>query len=171
LVQNWPTVGRGKILATCRSELLAESQPITTSIEVPTFTVAESTEMIFKILSRKPAAADEVEATNRLSTKLGGLPLAVDIIAKQIRLWRRFRSVAEYLPYFEQNQRSALGRPKRGHRNPWYPKNLDNLWQTAFDGLGGDASELMGMLCFMAPESIPLSIFRGNDWAQQSQAQ
>jgi hypothetical protein len=53
--------------------------------------------MIFKILSRKPAAADEVEATNRLSTKLGGLPLAVDIIAKQIRLSRRFRSVAEYL--------------------------------------------------------------------------
>jgi hypothetical protein len=79
---------------------------------------AKSTEMIFKILSRKSAVVDEVEAVNRLLTKLGGLPLAVNIIAKQIRLSRRFRSVAEYLPYFEQNQRSALERPKRGHRDP-----------------------------------------------------
>jgi hypothetical protein len=125
---------------TCRNELLAESERITTTIDAPTFTVAESTELILRILNRKAAAADEVEPTNRLSTKLGGLALAVDIIAKQVKISRRFRSVAAYLPHFEENQRSALKRPRRGHGDNWSPKDLDNLWQTASDNLAGDAS-------------------------------
>lgn len=43
---------------------------------------------------------------------------------------------------------------------------MNDFSQTAFDNLGEDASELMGMLCFMSPESVPLSLFQGNDWKQ-----
>jgi hypothetical protein len=130
------------------------------SIEIPPFTVAQSTEIILGMLSRKSAAPDEVEAMNRLSTKLGGLALAIDIVAKQIGISSRFKSVTEYLPYFEQNQSSAL-KPRDG--DPWYSKDLDKFWQAAFDSLSKDASELMSMLCLMRPELVPLSIFQPKD--------
>ena len=166
MIQNWPTVGRGKILVTCRSELLAESGPIATSIEVPAFTLDQSTELILQILSNKSAGPDEVAAANRLSARLGGLALAVDIIAQQIKVSRHFSSVAEYLPYFEQNESWALKRPRRGNGDLWYSKNLDKLWKTAFEKLTEHASEMLGILCFMSPKSIPLFLFKEDDWTE-----
>ncbi|KAK1755394.1 P-loop containing nucleoside triphosphate hydrolase protein, partial [Echria macrotheca] len=166
-IQNWPTVGHGKILVTCRSMFVAEADSIAEATEVPALTVPETTEMIYKILKRLTVGLNggqlEEDATNRLSSKLGGLPLAIDIVAKQIKLSRWFKSVAEYLPYFEDNQESALKRPKRGGADPWCPRDLHNLWQPAFDNLNEDAAELMGILCFMGPEAIPMFLFRGKD--------
>ncbi|KAK3291921.1 P-loop containing nucleoside triphosphate hydrolase protein [Chaetomium fimeti] len=163
LVGSWPTVGRGRILVTYRGQLLAESGPAATLLEVPAFTITQSTELILRILDEDPAMADEVKATNELSAKLGGLPLAVDAIAKQIKTSRQFRSVAEYLPYFEQNESSALKSPRRWTSNFWYLKNLDGLWQSDFDKLDENASRLLGILCFMSPESIPMFLFQDND--------
>ncbi|KAH6847115.1 P-loop containing nucleoside triphosphate hydrolase protein [Chaetomium sp. MPI-CAGE-AT-0009] len=160
LVQNWPTVGRGKILVTCRSGLLAESGPVATSIEVPIFTVAQSTELILQILNNKSAATYEVAATNRLSAKLGGLALAVDIIAKQIKFSRHFTSVSDYYPeYLGPNQSSLLKRLRHQNGDLWYSKTFNKLWQTAFDNLTKDASEMLGILCFMSREDIPKDLF------------
>ncbi|KAK0753794.1 hypothetical protein B0T18DRAFT_434388 [Schizothecium vesticola] len=166
-IQNWPTVGHGKILVTCRSMFVAEADTIAQAIEVPAFTVPETTEMIHKILKRSTLGNGgqlEENATDRLSSKLGGLPLAIDIVAKQIKLSRRFKSVAEYLSYIEDNQDSALQQPKRGGADPSYPRDMHNLWQPTFDELNEDAAELMGILCFMGPEAIPMFLFRGKDW-------
>ena len=163
-MENWPTVGRGKILVTCQSELLSESGPIATAIEVPPFTVAASTELILQILGNKSAAPDEVEAANRLSAKLGGLALAVDVIARKIKISRQFRSVTEYLPHFEQNENQALKRPKRGNGD-WYSKSFDELGKKGFQDLSNDAAEMLGIL-FMSPESIPLFLFTDNGWTQ-----
>lgn len=74
----------------CRSIFVAEADTIAKAIEVPAFTVPETTEMIHKILKRSTRALGnggelEEDATNRLSSKLGGLPLAIDIVAKQIK--------------------------------------------------------------------------------------
>ncbi|KAK5654766.1 hypothetical protein OQA88_6802 [Cercophora sp. LCS_1] len=168
-IQNWPTVGHGKILVTCRSMFVAEADTIAKAIQVPAFTVPETTEMMHKIPKRSTLGNGgqlEEDATNRLSSKLGGLPLAIDIVAKQIKLSRRFKSVAQYLPYFEDNQESALMRPKRGGADPWYPRDLHNLWQPAFDDLNEGAAELMGILCFMGPGAIPTFLFRGKDWSK-----
>jgi len=167
-IQNWPTVGHGKILVTCSSMFVAEADTIAQAIEVPAFTVTETTEMIHKILKRSTLGngGQLEDATDRLSSKLGGLPLAIDIVAKQIKLSRRFKSVAEYLSYFEDNQDSALKRPKRGGADPWYPRDMHNLWQPAFDVINEDAAELMGILCFMGPEAIPMFLSRGKDWSE-----
>ncbi|KAK4446016.1 P-loop containing nucleoside triphosphate hydrolase protein [Podospora aff. communis PSN243] len=169
-IHNWPTVGNAKILVTCRSFFGAEADTIAKAIEVPAFNVSESTEMIHKILRRSTRAIGhgdnlEQDATNRLASKLGGLPLAIDIVAKQIKLSHRFKTVAEYLPYYEENQESALKRPKRGAADPWYNRDLHNLWQPAFDNLSKDAAELMGILSFLSPEAIPTFLFQGKDWS------
>ncbi|KAH6623777.1 P-loop containing nucleoside triphosphate hydrolase protein [Chaetomium tenue] len=164
LVENWPIVGRGKILITCQSEPVAESGPVSTSIEVPAFTVAESTELIFRILRNRSPEADEVAATNLLSAKLGGLALAVDIIARQIKVSRHFKSVADYLPHFDQNQNRALNQPRRGNGDFWYSKHFVNLWKPGFDDLSDDAAEMLGILCFVSPESIPMFLFRDGEY-------
>ncbi|KAK0710559.1 hypothetical protein B0T21DRAFT_297995 [Apiosordaria backusii] len=157
VIQNWPTVGNGRILVTCRSIFVAEADTIARSIEVPVFTVPKTAQMIHRILNKRSAPWSQLErdATNRLSSKLGGLALAIDIVAKQIKLSQRFKSVAEYVPYYEQNQEATMKRPKRGGGDPWYPRDLHNLWQPAFDNLSEDAAELMGILCFLGPEAIP----------------
>ena len=140
------------------------------AIEVPAFTVPETTEMIHKILSKRSAPESggqlEEDATNQLSFRLGGLPLAIDIIAKQIKPSRGFKSVADYLTYYEENQELALKRQKRGDEDLWYSRDLHDLWQPAFDNLSGDAAELMGLLSFMGPEAIPSFLLQGKDWCK-----
>jgi hypothetical protein len=170
VIHNWPTVGNGKILVTCRSTFVAEADAIAMAIEVPAFTVPETTEMIHKILNKRSAPESgsqlEEDATKQLSFRLGGLPLAIDIIAKQIKLSRRFKSVADYLPYYEENQVLAMKRQKRGGEDLWYSRDLHDLWQPAFDNLSEDAAGLMGILSFIGPEAIPSYLLQGKDWCK-----
>lgn len=160
LLENWPSVGHGCILVTCRSELLANSDTIATPIEVPPFSPAQSTDMILHILNEKSVPEEEASAVSELSNKLGGLALAIDIIAKHINSSRRFKSVAEFLPYFEQNEKSAFKRSERGGRDAWYSKDVETVWQTAFGSLSDDAAQLLGILSCMGSEAIPQFLFQ-----------
>lgn len=92
LRENWPTSGNGGILVTCRSKILAAS-PAGVAIEAPTFTNAESGELIMDIMKRKISTEDEVLATHELSEKLGGLALSIDIVTKQIKTRKRFNTI------------------------------------------------------------------------------
>ncbi|KAK0642962.1 P-loop containing nucleoside triphosphate hydrolase protein [Cercophora newfieldiana] len=172
VIQNWPTVGQGKILVTCRSIPVAEADIVAKKIEVPAFTVPETTEMIRRILDEGSTPGNggqfEEDATNRLSAKLGGLPLVIDIVAKQIRLSRRFGSVAEYLSFHEANQVLDLKPSKPEGADPWCYQALHDIWQPAFDDLSEDAAELLGVLCFMSPEAIPTFLFQGEDWVKNA---
>ena len=154
LRENWPTSGNGSILVTCRSEILAAS-PAAVAIEVPTFTTAESGELIMNIMNRKISTEDEVLAAHELSKKLGGLALAIDIVAKQIKTRKRFKTIRDFLPYYDQHRRTLHKRPKIGIFDPYYSKDIDTVWQTAFENLPPDSAHLMSLFCFTAPEGIP----------------
>ncbi len=164
---NRLNVGQGDMLITCRSELLAESLA-TSLLEIPVFSIDESTTLILQILNKSDTSADEIEATYKLSEQLGGLPLAIDIIAKNIKSFGRFRSVTEFLPYYEQNRRALYKRPRRDIRDITYSKDPEAVWQTAFQSFDSvenkdanpDAAQLMQLLCFIAPEAIPQSLFQ-----------
>ncbi|KAL8896037.1 MAG: hypothetical protein Q9207_007903 [Kuettlingeria erythrocarpa] len=154
LSENWPRTGNGSILVTCRSEILAAS-PAAVAIEIPAFTMSESGELIMNIMNRKNASEDENLAAHELSEKLGGLALAIDIVAKQIKTRKRFKTIRDFLPYYEQHYRTLHKRPKIGIFDPYYSKDIDTVWQTAFEHLEPDAARLMSLFCFMAPEGIP----------------
>ncbi|KAL7957561.1 P-loop containing nucleoside triphosphate hydrolase protein [Trichoderma compactum] len=98
LQSYWPTVGQGRVLVTCRSEILAGTGIIARSIEVPPFTLSESTEMILQITEQYEAPETEVQAAREVSSELGGLALAIDITAKHIKNSYRFRSVHDFIP-------------------------------------------------------------------------
>ncbi|KAL6692957.1 P-loop containing nucleoside triphosphate hydrolase protein [Trichoderma pleuroticola] len=98
LQSYWPTVGQGRILITCRSEILAGAGVIARSFEVPPFTLSESTQMILQITEQCEAPETEVQAAKELSGELDGLALAIDITAKHIKNSRRFRSIQDFIP-------------------------------------------------------------------------
>lgn len=142
------------MLVTCRSEILAAS-PTAVAIEVPTFTIDESSNLILNIMNKKNADKDENLAAHELSEKLGGLALAIDIVAKQIKTRKRFKTIRDFLPYYDQHCRTLHKRPKIGIFDPYYSKDIDTVWQTAFEHLQPEAARLMSLFCFMAPEGIP----------------
>ncbi|RWA07908.1 hypothetical protein EKO27_g7190 [Xylaria grammica] len=167
LTDNQPKVGQGDVLITCRSELLAESTAMF-PIEVTTFSTEESTSLIFQILNRSAVDSEEIQAAASLAEQLGGLALAIDIIAKSIKISRRFKNIGEFLPYYEENYRAL--RHRRGIRDVTYFKDLNTVWETAFatinpefnPDVNPDAIRLMEILCFIAPEAIPQSLFRAD---------
>lgn len=42
-----------------------------------------------------------------------------------------------------------------GSFDPYYSKDIDTVWQTAFEHLEPDATRLMSLFRFMSPEGIP----------------
>lgn len=159
LIQNWPRFGNGKILVTCRSDILADSDTIARSVEVPPFTVAESTDMILHILNKQGASEEETQATSEISKRLGGLALPIDIIARRIKISRRFKSIMDFLSYLERNH-SVLGRPEQTDLDIYDSKDLESVWSSIFEGVNDDATELLQILCFMGPEAIPEALFQ-----------
>ncbi|KAF1957122.1 TPR-like protein [Byssothecium circinans] len=158
LTQNWPRTGNGSILVTCRSEFLVDSQ-VDVPIEVPTFTSDEGSELMMQIIGRNNPTQDERIAAVELSDRLGGLALGVDIVAKQIRTSKRFKSVKDFLPHFYEDRCELLKKPKRSGFNIYYSKDLDTIWNTAFVSLEeasqSTAARLLSLLCYLAPEGIP----------------
>ena len=157
LRENWPRTGNTSILITCRSKILAAS-PAAVAIEVPTFSKDEGSKLVLNIVNRKNADEDEDLAAHELSEKLGGLALAIDIVAEQINTPKRFKTIREFLPYYDQHYRDLHKRPKIGVFDPYYSKDIHTVWQTAFDHLQADAAWLMSLFCFMVPEDIPQCI-------------
>lgn len=150
-IQHWPTEGCGKIVVICRDELLAKSDPIATSIDIPPFTIAKTTDIISRTLDQECESEQEAQAISDISERLDGHPLAIDAVAKTVKFSRRFKSISEVLPYLEGTTLSVLKRP-----NP----DVNNVWQGPFDGLSDDAAELLSLLCFLDPEPIPQSFFQ-----------
>ncbi|KAL9039792.1 MAG: hypothetical protein Q9214_004731 [Letrouitia sp. 1 TL-2023] len=162
LLDIWPVTGAGSILITCQSELLAES-PAATSIEIPAFNKEEGGELVLRILNRKNISQDEVSAAQELSEKLGGLALLVDIVAKQIKMTKRFKNIRDFLTHYEEHYRDLNKRPRLGIVDPYYSKDGDTVWQTAFKTLGTNAARLLSLFCFVAPEGIPQWLLEQKD--------
>ncbi|KAM0421250.1 hypothetical protein ACHAPT_010972 [Fusarium lateritium] len=129
LEANIPRVSQseGKVLITCRNEFLAESAAMS-SVEIPSFLTEESAALMLQILKKPNAMPEEVEAARSLSEQLGGLALAIDIIAKNIKVSRKFKTVTDFLSYSFETPKPTI--------NP-------------------DATRLMEVLCFLGPEGNP----------------
>ncbi|KAJ8132507.1 hypothetical protein O1611_g1115 [Lasiodiplodia mahajangana] len=152
--QNWPISGHGSVLLTCRSEMMAASYTASV-LEIPTFNDDEGSRLILQILARE-ITDEERRSSLELTRKLGGLALALDLMAKQIR--SRKTTITHFLPYYEGSHQSLHRAPRRGIKNHYYSKDLETVWATSFERLESRAGLLMSMLCFFAPEAIPFDI-------------
>jgi hypothetical protein len=144
---------------TCRSEIAAQS-PAKESVEILTFSNDEGAELILNILGKSRPSPKEVTLSQELCSRLGGLALALDLMAKQMQV--RKKPLELFLPYYEAHRRTLDKRnKKRGIHDPYYDKDLETVWSASFDHLSDEAATLMSLLCFTAPDAIPQSLFTG----------
>lgn len=152
LNQHWPKSGSGQVLVTCRSELIA-APPAAHQLEVKPFDNLEASELLLRLAGRLTADDSERNSAEEIASLLGGLPLGIDIIARQIRVKKK--SMQEFLPYFKNNKPSLRIPPRYAPGNPYYSKNLATVWQTAFEGLSDEANNLLSIITFIAADGIP----------------
>ena len=152
----WPITGCGSIIVTCRSEFRVESF-IDEVIEVPTFTTKEGGDFILKRLGQRVTSDADLKYSQMLSDRLGGLALALEITGKQIK--HRKTTVEQFIPFYNRNRQLMNKEPMRAPKNPYYDKDLDSVWETAFNSLSPEASRFLMLLCFLAPTDVPEDIF------------
>jgi len=152
----WPTTGRGSIIVTCRSEFRVESL-VDEVIEVPTFTTKEGGDFILKRLGQRVTSDADLKYSQMLSDRLGGLALALEITGKQIK--HRKTTVEQFIPFYNRHRQLMNKEPRKASKNPYYDKDLDSVWETAFNSLSPEASRFLMLLCFLAPTDVPEGIF------------
>ncbi|CZT10684.1 uncharacterized protein RCO7_11635 [Rhynchosporium graminicola] len=123
---RWPIGDYGSVLITSRLEVI---DPRLYSLEVPCFTKEEGSELILKTVGRFDYLPEELPLAENLSTKLGGLALALIITAMQVR--RNGMRFTEFLPFYERH-RSKFHAKLDSDLRPFYKYNLKTAWIVAF---------------------------------------
>ncbi|KAH8587395.1 P-loop containing nucleoside triphosphate hydrolase protein [Bisporella sp. PMI_857] len=122
----WPTAGHSNIIVTCRSKFQV-GLLVNKLIEVPTFTAQEGGDFILKRLGQRVTTGEDIKYSQRLSERLGGLALALEIAGKQIK--HRKKSVEQFLPFYNRNRQILNKEPTRGSKNPYCDRDLDSVWE------------------------------------------
>jgi tetratricopeptide (TPR) repeat protein len=104
---------------------------------------------------RKPAATDTEDA-KLLASDLGRLPLALEQAGAFIAKHRG--SIQEYRTRWKQQEQKVL--EWHDQRSMKYPASVATTWQTSFDQLSADGRGLLNVLCWLAPDPIPLTMIQ-----------
>lgn len=146
----FPNGGPGKIIVTSRNR---EWERVATPLSVDVFDREES----IALLQRRARGLSSGDA-DRLADALGDLPLAVE----QAGAWHAATGmpVDEYLTLLEERRPEILELDP----SPDYPLPVAAVWDISLGRLSQDnpaARQLLEICACMAPEPIPLNIFRG----------
>ncbi|MEU5718690.1 FxSxx-COOH system tetratricopeptide repeat protein [Streptomyces sp. NPDC020403] len=146
----FPNGGPGKIIVTSRNR---EWERVATPLSVDVFDRDES----IALLQRRARGLSTGDA-DRLAAALGDLPLAVE----QAGAWHAATGmpVDEYLGLLEERRPEILELDP----SPDYPLPVAAVWDISLSRLSQDnpaARQLLEICACMAPEPIPLSLFRG----------
>ncbi|MFE5074781.1 FxSxx-COOH system tetratricopeptide repeat protein [Streptomyces halstedii] len=146
----FPNGGPGKIIITSRNR---EWERVATPLSVDVFDREESV----ALLQRRARGLSTRDA-DRLAAALGDLPLAVE----QAGAWHAATGmpVDEYLGLLEERRPEILELDP----SPDYPLPVAAVWDISLGRLSQDnpaARQLLEICACMAPEPIPLNLFRG----------
>uniref|UniRef100_A0AAU3GQG3 FxSxx-COOH system tetratricopeptide repeat protein n=1 Tax=Streptomyces sp. NBC_01401 TaxID=2903854 RepID=A0AAU3GQG3_9ACTN len=146
----FPNGGPGKIIVTSRNR---EWERVATPLSVDVFERDES----IALLQRRARGLSSQDA-DRMAAALGDLPLAVE----QAGAWHAATGmpVDEYLGLLEERRPEILELDP----SPDYPVPVAAVWDISLGRLSQDnpaARQLLEICACMAPEPIPLNLFRG----------
>ncbi|MFD3608296.1 FxSxx-COOH system tetratricopeptide repeat protein [Streptomyces atroolivaceus] len=146
----FPNGGPGKIIVTSRNR---EWERVATPLSVDVFDREES----IALLQRRARGLTSGDA-DRLAAALGDLPLAVE----QAGAWHAATGmpVNEYLALLDERRPEILELDP----SPDYPLPVAAVWDISLGRLSHDnpaARQLLEICACMAPEPIPLNLFRG----------
>lgn len=156
LADYWPVTGTGSVLVTSRDPL-AKSRahiPVDHGLDLEPLSVSEGGSLLRQITGIDKEK--DVETSITIATKLSGLPLAINQIARTIS--RRNLSFEEFLElYNDQSIRSEIYQSKNGLDS----KSLYTLW--AFEDLSSVALGLLNIVSFLDPDRISEKLLSATD--------
>jgi tetratricopeptide (TPR) repeat protein len=144
----WPTsIGsKGYIIVTSRNPQIARA-PLTTSKEVESFSIADGTKMLLSELSSY--TEDEERVASEITTKLGGLPLAIHHMACFAR--DRSISLSEALKLYEEEESMVV----EAGVDFGQDRTLATVWSLSISTLSNEALQLLDTISLFDPDSIP----------------
>jgi hypothetical protein len=149
----WPSTPHGKVLITSRGVDVATIDPGMRVLEVEPLD-DDGPSLLLGLIGRDNYSEAEKEAAIELSTRLGGLPLFLTIMASQIRL--RDASIAEFLSGYEKNAMPISNDLQDIESYQVY-------WQIAFESLAPEAAAILEIIAHIAPDGIPEALFKPLD--------
>jgi hypothetical protein len=148
LQDYWPTTGRGHAIITTRNHSLA-FDPADRGIEVSSFEADDGSKLLIQLLSldvSNDIKDSEAKSALELSDMLHGHALAISQMAGLIH--RRSWTIEEYISVYKKSTQRFNQRA-----------SLDAVWRLSFESLGSDSAEFLGIISFVAPDSIPQALF------------
>lgn len=148
---HWPAANRGQALITSRNHSFA-FEPADGGLELTTWDTETGSRFLLHLLSTdvgKELANEEATSANELSRKLSGHALAISHMAGLIH--RRAWSVSEFMEIYNKYPNVMHGVSGNS--------SIDALWEISFKSLDPQSHALLGVLCFLAPDSITQSLF------------
>ncbi|KAI1271208.1 hypothetical protein F5Y07DRAFT_404632 [Xylaria sp. FL0933] len=163
LTQIWPSGGRGAIIITCRSELLAAATPSGRAMEVLPFNNAEGGELLLRQIGADIEDKINKDDSMELSDLLGGHAISLNVMARSIKA--RKKPLGEFVKAYKENPRSLHKKQKKrifNIPNPYYDKSddLESLWEIPFSELEPDEARVLGIMAVCAPSNIPITVFK-----------
>ena len=131
LIRNaWPVCSHGAILVTSRNDIVS-IDPAAGGMEIEVFHGDVGASLLMDLIGRGSYSVSEKEAAGKLSDRLGGLALALAVMASQVRL--ELKSIAEFLDLYEKH-RHRLNKERRGIESS-SDRSLTSCWSTASESL------------------------------------
>ncbi|KAI0868906.1 hypothetical protein GGS24DRAFT_512674 [Hypoxylon argillaceum] len=153
---NWPASETGFILMTSRCEIFS---PGVVNIEVESFDEESGARFLMKELYADYSNELELAAAKKLCAMLGGLPLG--LVLMLIKVQTQKCTIESFLPFYKKNEERLHGY-SRPVLKPYYSRGLDTAWDISFNALeeeSPDAAHLFSVLCFLASDDIPITMF------------
>ncbi|KAJ6780996.1 hypothetical protein PWT90_09037 [Aphanocladium album] len=151
LLKYWPVASQGCVIITSRNHSFAY-EPAETGIEVLPFDRESGSGFILHMLSLDivtSISSQDVQSSLQLSEKLSGHALAISQMTGLIH--RRSWSISEFIAIYDRNTRQIHGMPGTN--------SLDAVWRLSFQSLSPDCTTMLGIMCYLTPDSIPQALF------------
>jgi hypothetical protein len=109
-------------------------------------------------------SAKDNELLLRLVKKVGGLALGLQVMASLMNKWNP--PISKFCDLYDQNERDLMTNFGRvidyDHdisRVVGEDHVLYNVWKMSFERLDSDEKVLLGMMCLLSPDQVPISLF------------
>ncbi|KAF2106872.1 hypothetical protein BDV96DRAFT_654203 [Lophiotrema nucula] len=132
LCDYWPEASSGAILITSKSVTTA-AELNTDDLELRSLTGNDGRDMVLALPGKLDSNVEEVIAGEELSNLVGGLPLAIDLMATHIR--KRRVPIQQFIPLYKSDHRQMHKGLVRGGASIYYPRSIDTAWQLSFQTL------------------------------------
>ncbi len=151
ILAHWPAASRGQALITTRNHSFA-FELADSGLEITTWDTQTGSKFLLHLLSTDIGAKlqeDEATSAHELSQRLSGHALAISHMAGLIH--RRSWSIAEFMNIYNQHPSEMHGVSGNS--------SINALWDLSFRSLERHSRAILGVLCYVAPDTIPQSLF------------